>query len=203
MVRLGKAFVPLDLMSYSPSDQLPSIFYLKQSSRQSIVAIFNWTEKSRSKSIRLTDLGLEATGQFTVTNVFDQTEVDSSSGSLSMVQPAHSVKVLKILDRRVGAEAPALVANCPRGGAAGENIAFSARTEDAHPALAFHWDFGDGAHQDGSHLTHAWTEPGDYSVDVTAVGLDNSHTEQTCKVHITGHLPTTFIPARNARYQRQ
>jgi alpha-galactosidase len=201
MVRLGKASAPLDLMSYSSSDQLPSIFYLKESPRQSVVTIFNWTEKPRSKIIRLADLGLEATGQFAVTDVFDQSGLDSTSGSLSIDQPAHSVTVLKVLDRQVLTDAPALAAVCPQGGAAGENLAFSARTEDTHPGLVFHWDFGDGIHVDGAQLTHAWTEPGDYEVHVTAAGLNNSHSEKTCIVHLAGHLPTVFAPANNVRYQ--
>jgi hypothetical protein len=201
MVRLSKASVPLDLMSYSASDQLPSILFLKESARQSVVSIFNWTDKARTKSIRLADLGFEATGQFAVTDIFDRTEVDPSSGSLSIVQLPHSVKVLKIQDRRVPEEAPALAADCPQGGAAGENLTFSARTEDAHPALAFHWAFGDGTLVKGSHPTHAWTEPGDYEVRVTADGLGNSHAEQTCKAHVTGHLPTVFTPEKNVRYE--
>jgi hypothetical protein len=201
MVRLGKASVPLDLMSYSSSDQLPSIFYLKESPRQSVVTIFNWTEKPRSKTVRLADLGLEAAGHFAVTDVFGQSDLDSTSGSLSIEQPAHSVTVLKVLDRQVLSDAPALGANCPQGGTAGENLTLSARAEDAHPALAFHWDFGDGTHLDGAQLTHAWTEPGDYEVHVTAAGLDNSSSEKTCVVRVTGHLPTVFAPAKNERYQ--
>ena len=201
MVRLGKASVPLDLMSYSASDQLPSIFYLKESPRQSVLTVFNWTEKPRSKTVRLADLGLAATGQFAVTDVFDQSALDSSSGSVTIEQPDHSVAVLKVLDRQVLTDAPALAANCAQSGAAGENLAFAARTDDTHPALAFHWNFGDGTQLDGAQLTHAWTEPGDYEVQVTAAGLDNSHSEKSCTVHVTGHLPTVFAPAKNVRYQ--
>ena len=200
MVRLGNASVPIDLMTYSAADQQPSIFYLKESPRQSVLTIFNWTEKPRSKSIHLADLGLEASGQFAITDVFDQTKLDSSSGSLSFEQPAHSVRVLEILDRRVRVEAPALTADCLQGGVAGESLAFSARSEDARPALAFHWDFGDGTRLDGSHLTHTWTEPGDYEVRVSAAGLENSRAEKTCKVHVSGHLPTVFTPAEKVRY---
>jgi hypothetical protein len=203
MVRLGKASVPLDLMSYPSSDQLPSFFYLKESPRQSIVTIFNWTEKPRSKTVRLADLGLAAAGQFAVTNVFDQSNLDSTSGSLSIEQPAHSVTVLKVVDRQVLADAPAFAADCPQGGTAGETLAFSARAVSAHPALAFHWDFGDGTHPDGAQLTHAWTEPGDYEVHIAAAGLDDSHSEKTCAVRVTGHLPTVFAPAKNVRYQPQ
>lgn len=201
MVRLGKASVPVDLMSYSQSDQLPSIFYLKESPRQSVLTVFNWTEKPRSKTVRLADLGLDAAGQFAVTNIFDQSDVDSTSGSLSIEQPAHSVTVLKLLDRRVQTDTPVLAVDCPQGGATGETLAFSAQAADTHPALAFHWEFGDGTHLDGAQLTHAWTEPGEYEVHVSADGLDNSHSQKACTVRVTGHLPTVFDPANNVRYQ--
>jgi hypothetical protein len=201
MVRLGKASVPQDLMTYSPSEKLPGIFLLKESARQSIVTIFNWTGQSRSKTIRLADLGFPASSQWAVTDVFSKAELDASSGSLILAQPVHSVSVLKIIDRAAPSETPVLSANCPQGGAAGEDIAFSARADDAHPALAFHWNFGDGTEQDGSQVTHAWTEPGDFDVSVTAAGLDRSRTEQSCNVHVTGHLPSVFVPANNTRYQ--
>jgi hypothetical protein len=196
MVRLGKASVPLDLMSYSASDQLPSIFYLKESPRQSVVTIFNWTEKSRSKTVRLADLGLQATGQFTVTDVFDHSVLDSTSGSLTVEQPAHSVAVLKVLDRQASTDAPALIADCSQGGAAGDKLAFSARTDETHPALAFHWNFGDGTHLDGAQVTHAWTEPADYEVHITAAGLEDSSGDKTCIVRVTGHLSTVFDTAK-------
>jgi len=201
MVRLGKASVPVDLMSYSAADQLPSIFYLKESQRQSIVTIFNWTEKSHSKTIRLADLGLAETGQFAITEVLEHSVLDSTSGSVTIDQPAHSVTVLKVLDRQASSDAPAVVADCAQGGATGANLAFSARTEETRPALDFHWSFGDGTHIDGAQVIHAWTEPGDYEIHVTAAGLDNSHSEKSCIVRVTGHLPTLFDPAKNVRYQ--
>ena len=47
-VKLGKAFTPVDLMSFDPEDEQPSIFVLKEDARQSLIAIFNWTDSSRS-----------------------------------------------------------------------------------------------------------------------------------------------------------
>ena len=47
MVRLGRAAKPIDLMNFAPSDGQPSIFHLQESSRQSILAVFNWTEQKR------------------------------------------------------------------------------------------------------------------------------------------------------------
>jgi hypothetical protein len=201
MVRLGKASVPVDLVSYESSDRQPSVFYLKESDRQSILTVFNWTEKPLSKSIRLSDLGLKATGRYTIADVLGQKELDSSSGSLSLDRPAHSVQVLKIIDLDVPAAAPEISASCRESAAAGESVDSSAQANDANPALAFHWNFGDGVQADGSRVTHAWTESGDYEVRVTAVGLDNMPNEKTCKVHVTGHLPTVFTPSAKKRFE--
>lgn len=203
MVRLGKASVPMDLVSYTAADQQPSIFYLKESGRQSILTVFNWTEQPRSKTIRLADLGLATTGRYTIADVLDGRAVASSSGSLQLEQPARSVQVLKIVDDNTPAAAPAIDAKCAEGGHAGESLTISAAAKGEDPALLFRWDFGDGVQAEGAHVTHAWTEPGNYAVRVTAVGLDDTHAEQKFTVQVKGYLPTAFSPARNQRYQPQ
>lgn len=203
MVRLGKASIPIDLMSYSADDQLPSIFYLKESGRQSILTIFNWTEQPRSKTIQLADLGLPATGHYKIVGVFDGKDVASSSGSVQLEQPAHSVEVLKFVNDNVTAAAPVIDAKCSAGGRAGQGLTFSAAAKGEDPALLFRWDFGDGVQTEGAHVAHTWTAPGDYAVRVTAAGLDDTHAEQKCTVQIKGFLPTAFTPARNQRYQPQ
>ena len=44
MARLGRASVPVDLLSYSEKDRQPSIFLLQETPRQSILTVFNWTD---------------------------------------------------------------------------------------------------------------------------------------------------------------
>ena len=201
MVRLGKASVPVDLMEYDPSDRQPSIFFLKESDRQSMLTVFNWTDKPLSKSIRLSDVGLAANGQYAVTDVLDRKEVDASSGTLALDRPAHSVLVLKIIDRNRAAAAPQITTECKESAAAGEDVAFTATSSPAQPAFAYRWEFGDGVQSSGSRVTHTWTEPGDYAVHATALGLDNLSSEKTCEVHVTGHMPTVFTPAAKRRYE--
>jgi hypothetical protein len=121
---------------------------------------------------------------------------------LSLDQPAHSVLVLRIVDRDVPAAAPEITASCPDSATAGNAAGFSARSSDAHPAVSWHWSFGDGVHLDGaSKVSHAWTEPGDYQVHVNAAGLDNMSGDKDCKIHVTGHLPTVFTPPAKKRYE--
>ena len=54
MARLGRASTPIDLMTYAPSDQQPSVFLLKEDRRQAIPTVFNWTERARTRAINLT-----------------------------------------------------------------------------------------------------------------------------------------------------
>src|SRR2546422_3787671 len=50
LFRSGRASKPVDLMSYSPEDDQPSIFWLEEDHRQGMLTIFNWTDR---KSTRL------------------------------------------------------------------------------------------------------------------------------------------------------
>ncbi len=202
MVKLGKASVPLDLMSYAPSDQQPSIFYLKESNRQSILTVFNWTEHPTRHSIRLANLGLPANGPYSVTSVFDHKSAhEPSPGLLQIDLPKHSVTVLKIVNQAIPATAPAVTLNCPASGATGATLTLSAQTASSNPAVSFAWSLGDGVQQQGAQISHAWTEPGDYPVRLTATGLDDVTAEKTCKVHISGLISTVFDPAKIKRYK--
>jgi len=42
MARLGRSSTPTDLMTYAASDVQPSIFLLKEDTRQSMLTVFNW-----------------------------------------------------------------------------------------------------------------------------------------------------------------
>jgi alpha-galactosidase len=201
MTHLGKASTPLDLMDYEASDRQPSVFYLRESSRQSILTVFNWTEKPLSKSVHLSDLGLDASHKYVVTDVLDHKELDSSSGSLSLDRPEHSVHVLKIVDSTLPAAAPEINVRCPASSNAGAEATFSAQADAANPALVYRWDFGDGVQADGAQVAHTWTEAGDYEVHLTATGLDDFQAEKSCRVHVTGHLPTVFTPSAKKRYE--
>ncbi len=99
MARSGRASTPLDLMDYLPEDEQPSIFFLKESSMQSILTIFNWTDHSRTHSIALSRLGLKVTGPYEIFNVLDNRRIDvQDSSSLVVSQAAHSVQVLKLIN---------------------------------------------------------------------------------------------------------
>ncbi|HEX5481306.1 MAG TPA: glycoside hydrolase family 36 protein, partial [Terriglobia bacterium] len=64
MNRLGRAAIPLDLMTFDPADEQPSIFLLPEDRRQYMLAVFNFTEQPRSHSLTLADLRLGGHHQF-------------------------------------------------------------------------------------------------------------------------------------------
>lgn len=202
MVRLGKASRPVDLMSYTKSDLQPSIFFLKESNRQSVLTVFNWSETPLTRNIRLSDLGLSAKGAYSIASVFDQKELEATGGALTLNQPAHSVEVLRMIDSSLPAAAPDITLHCPESATAGEEASVAAQETDAQPVVSWHWDFGDGVSLDGqARPSHTWTEPGDYEVKIRTVGLDGISSEKSCRIHVTGHLPTVFVPAAKKRLQ--
>lgn len=201
MVRLGKASLPIDLMSYSTADKQPSIFYLRESDRQSILTVFNWTDGPVTNTVRLADLGLSQSGNFQLTDVFDQKPVDISSGSVSFEQPPHSVRVVKIIDSSQPVTSPSVTTECTKSGDSGVTLDFAAHSDAAHPALSYRWNFGDGVDVEGADVNHAWTEPGNYTVRLTATGLDDKSAERTCEVSVGGHVPTADVPTNNVRYE--
>src|ERR1700722_13225630 len=69
MAKVGRVHTPVDLMSYEPEDEQPSVFFLRQSNRQSMLTIFNWTNCARSHPLKLADLGLPAGHSFVATDV--------------------------------------------------------------------------------------------------------------------------------------
>lgn len=201
MVKLGKAAFPVDLMSYSPSDEQPSVFFLKESKRQSILAVFNWTKHATQHSIGLASLGLASNGKYKVTSVFDGHAVALSDGKVHIQLPMHDVSMLKIIDEDVPASAPDVELSCPQSVATGSSLRMAAQSDGEEPAISYRWSFGDGVQTSGAKVSHAWTEPGDYEVHLVAIGLDGIKANKACKVHVSGLISTVFDPAKIKRYE--
>ena len=64
-------------------------------------------------------------------------------------------------------------------------------SNDGVPALACHWDFGDGVVADGSILAHTYTAAGNYTVHFAAEGLDGKSAEKTFSIAVSG---STVLP---------
>ncbi|MGC1450568.1 MAG: PKD domain-containing protein [Candidatus Sulfotelmatobacter sp.] len=191
MVKLGQASVPLDLMTYTDRDEQPSVFLLRQDRRQSMLAVFNWTERPSSHTFTLSDLNLTVGHSYTLLDSFSPDQPFSMTRETLHLdnQPAHSVKLVKIIDTSVPAAAPSIAFHVPPQAKIGEEITFaSTASKDGVPVLAYHWDFGDGVVADGAILTHAYTAAGNYTVRFTAEGLDGKSAEQTFSIAVSGSL---------------
>ena len=105
------------------------------------------------------------------------------------ISRAHSVKLIKIIDTSIPMAAPSIALQAPSQARTGEEIEFSCiASKDGVPALAYHWDFGDGVVTDGAILTHAYTTAGNYTVRLTAEGLDGKSAEKTVSITVSGSV---------------
>jgi hypothetical protein len=192
IAKLSRAFTPVDLLSYESEDELPSIFFLRQDARQSVLAVFNWTEKPRSHTLTLASLGLPGDHTFRASDVLNQGEPSTiDNGAIQVTnQPPHSVRVLKLIDARIAAAAPSVTAQVPAEARVGEPASFSAQApENGVPALSYRWDFGDGTTADGRVATHTYTRSAEVTVRLTVEGLDGVPAQQGFQVKATGAIP--------------
>jgi alpha-galactosidase len=201
MIRLGQASVPLDLMTYRPEDKQPSIFLLKENQRQQILTVFNWTEQTLSHTLSLNTLGLDAKGSYSATDLLRSGVVPIEGGALVITLPPHSVRMLKMIDSSAPEADPAFGAHAPADGQAGDMVQFHAseNSEEA-PVLEYHWEFGDGVSADGADVSHAYTQAGQYTVIVTATGLNRRTLQHTLGISINGAVPTAYNPAAKERF---
>jgi alpha-galactosidase len=204
MVRSQRSSKPIDLMTYSPEDEQPSIFVLREDARQTMLTLFNWTDGPRSHQFKMSDLGLAEGHTYEVSDVFGKDRPVSASGGLIKIdgQASHSVRVLKIVDASVSAAAPSISLKAPERGELGHAIEFSAAADsESVPVLAYQWDFGDGVSAEGSVISHAYTRNGAYTVRLSANGLDGIAATRTSSITITGNITTTYDVPGARRYE--
>ena len=191
MARLSRASTPLDLLSYRPEDELPSVFFLRETPRQSILTVFNWTNGVRSRTVTLAELGLTTGHVFKATNVLRPGgSARVTGGSIELAnRPPESVTVLKLIDASVPERAPAATAEVPQSAPTGETIQVSARAvSDEIPIVGYRWDFGDGTSAEGAHAAHAYTRAGDFRVRLAVEGVDGLETELQFPLKVSGEL---------------
>jgi alpha-galactosidase len=200
MVRLGRASVPEDLLSYPDADRQPSVFFLRESARQSILTVFNWTGHETHHAVALAGLGLRAGDAYRLTDVLSPGRpAAAAAGTVRLDLPPRSVRMLEIVDTSLPAAPPTFAIRCPASGRTGTELACSAAAAGQVPVLTYHWAFGDGVTAVGARVTHTWTEPGDYRVSVVAQGLDGKTAEGETDVRAVGYMSTVFAPSRIRR----
>ncbi len=205
MAKAGRASTPLDLMTYEPEDRQPSLFLLQQSPRQSILTVFNWTDRPRSRSLNLRDLGLPVSSTMVATGILDSNAAFALEGGAIRLenQPPQSAVVIKLVDTAVAKTTPAVTARVPSQSKVGETIAFSAQADpDGVPALGYHWDFGDGTISEGSNVPHCYTRAADFIIRLTVDGPDDAPYEQSFSIGVTGELKPTPELRANRRFKQ-
>jgi alpha-galactosidase len=203
MAKVGHASTPLDLMTYEPEDGQPSIFFLREDQRQAILTVFNWTDTVRSHTLKLADLGLPDGHTFAATDVLSQNDaVTLASGAVRLEnQVPQSVRVIKLIDESIAAAAPTVTAQVPTAAKTGETIALSAQTEAGGvPAVAYHWEFGDGTSADSPKVSHAYTSAGDFTIALTVDGVDGIPAQKNFSVKVTGNLKAHSNLSDNRRF---
>ena len=191
MVKIGRASTPVDLMTYEPEDEQPSIFFLRENQRQCMLVVFNWTATARTHTLPLADLGLPDSDTLVATDVLNQGQPAAVGRTVLKIadQPPQSVKVIKILDTKIAPAPPTITAQVPSRANAGETVEFSAQVDVAGvPAISYLWDFGDGTTASGIKSSHTYTRAADFDVHLTVEGLDGVPVQQTFAVKVTGTL---------------
>jgi len=203
MVKLRRAATPLDLMTFPLQDGMPSEYFLKEDARQSMLAVFNWTEVSRSHTLTLNDLVLSPGGHY---EAYDALHADApvalENGSIRIAQqPPHSVRLIKIVDTSMPAAVPSVTLKAPASADTGDDIKLQAVVAaDSVPALSYHWDFGDGTTASGRVVSHSFTRAADYNVKLTVEGVDGLPAEKGITVAVHGAQKTAFHLDENRRY---
>jgi alpha-galactosidase len=205
MAKAGRASTPVDLMTYAREDGQPSIFLLRQTPRQSMLTVFNWTDSPRTRSLSLADLGIPVSSTMTATGVLDSSAaLTLESGTIHLEnQPSQSAIVIKLVDTAVAKAAPTVTARVPSQSKVGEMIAFLAQTDPAGvPALGYHWDFGDGTIAQGPTVSHCYTRASDFTVRLTVDGPDDAPYVQNFSIGVTGELKPTPDLRANRRFEQ-
>jgi alpha-galactosidase len=205
MAKAGRASTPVDLMNYDPKDGQPSVFLLRQSPRQSILTVFNWTDQPRSRSLSLNELGLHASSTMVATGIMDSSSSFALAGDAIWLenQAPQSAVVIKLVDNAVAKAAPTVTARVPSQSKVGETMIFSAQADpDGVPALGYHWDFGDGTISEGSKAFHCYTRAADFAVRLTVDGPDDLPYERSFSIGVTGALKPTPDLRANRRFEQ-
>ncbi|HTV13725.1 MAG TPA: alpha-galactosidase [Acidobacteriaceae bacterium] len=199
MVQLGRSSTPVDLMDYTEEEQQPTIFLLRESRRQSVLTVFNWTKQPVERLIPLEQTGLPSAA-YSVTDVLEKEDLpEPEHGEVRLAIPAESVRMVKLIDRSAEATAPEIQIDVPEHGASGDTLRLSATAVSGDPVVGWSWSFGDGVTERGQKVSHTWTEPGDYTVTLAVRSLSGLKAQKQAQIQVTGTMPTQFNPAEIRR----
>ena len=97
-----------------------------------------------------------------------------------------------------------MTAQVPATATTGETIALSevsAQSEAAGvPAVACHWDLGDGTSANGPKVSHAYTTTGEFTIRLTVDGVDGVEAQKSFSVKVSGNLKAHSKLTDNRRF---
>jgi len=204
MNRLGRAALPIDLMTFRPEDEDPSVFFLREDPRQAMLAVFNWSEHTISHTFTMGSLGLPAAHPFRAYDVLNHDASVAMNGNTLKItdQVPHSVRLIKLVDDSMPARSPEVTVHTPATALAGHALALAATVASVSvPATSYHWDFGDGTKANGRDLSHTYTHAGTYSVNLTVRGIEGLSAHKHLSITVTGYPTTEFELSKNRRYK--
>jgi alpha-galactosidase len=201
MVRLGRAAVPVDLLTFPHADEQPSVFFLREDRRQAMLAVFNWTEETRSHEFSLVEFGFPANQHYQALDVLNHNDpLVLERGVLEVHdQPSHSVRLIKLVDESIPAAAPSVTVRAAEVAHAGESVQFLAQAAEGVPAVSYRWNFGDGTSAEGAEVTHTFTRPASYNVELTVEGIEGVAAHKSIPVNVTGLPDPRFDLPHNRR----
>ena len=170
-----------------------------------MLTVFNWTDKPRTHSLSLKDLGIAVSSTMVATGVLDPNVVFALDGGTIRLenQAPQSAIVIKLVNTAVAKAAPTVTVRIPSQSKVGETITFSAQGDPAGvPAVGYHWDFGDGTISEGSNVSHCYTRAADFMVHLTVNGPDDALYEQQFSIAVTGVLKATPQLRANRRFEQ-
>ena len=166
-----------------------------------MLTIFNWTESTQTHSLTRRELGLDPHMTYAFNEILTPGQSPKSLGEvLTVSQPPHSVRMLKIVDLKSRATPPEPTTTVPKEGNAGVTLAFGAiPATDSAPLLQVIWDFGDGVREEGAHVEHTFTHAGNYTVTILGIGIGSISKDKSVTIHIDGAVTTKFMPENKRR----
>jgi alpha-galactosidase len=201
--RLGRAAVPLDLMTYRERDEQPSIFLLREDARQTLLAVFNWTGQPRTHTFTPASLHLPDRCACIAFNVLSGARRTAFiNGKLRIAQqPPQSVRLFRIVNVAMRPAAPLVAPVVPKAAQIGEAAKFAACVSPSGvPALGIHWDFGDGTGAHGAVVRHTYTRAGSFTVRLKVDGMDGIPAQAMFPLEATGTLHSAMDLPANRRY---
>src|SRR5580704_2051252 len=86
MYKYGHAATPVDLMSYDEADEQPSVFVVHEGTRQTMLAVFNWTEKPRTHTFTAAQLGLRPEGSYAAIDALHATDSTTAASAIGKLE---------------------------------------------------------------------------------------------------------------------